>query len=118
LFFLNTGALRLHIIKRGVEFLGNPLTGNDTVSMGESEYEEIAVCSGHCDYAERRDGVQDMRLVQASDRAGAVSTHRDVLESLRYAERLRSLRMFGQRSDDDRRALVPLARSFCLCRVE
>jgi hypothetical protein len=73
------GVLRLHIIKLGVEFLGDQLAANDTVSMGESKYEEIAVHSGHCDYAERRDGLQDLRLVQASGAAASMSACRDVL---------------------------------------
>ena len=97
--------MRLHIIKRGVEFLGDPFAVNNTVSMGESKYEEVAVPSGHGDCAERRGRLQDLRLVSAADSPTPVPAGRDVLQPLLGAERLRSLWLFGCCPDNDSRAL-------------
>jgi hypothetical protein len=55
--------LRLHIMERGVEFLGDRYAGKYIVSMGESKNEEISAFSDHGGFTEQRDRMPDLRLV-------------------------------------------------------
>jgi hypothetical protein len=82
LVFLKTGMLRLHIIKHGVEFLGDKYAGNDTVSMGESNNEEVADLNDHGGFAERCGWMPDLRLVSSPDSATAMPADSDVLQPL------------------------------------
>lgn len=61
--FLKTAVLRLHIIKRGVEFLGETSANNDTISMGESRNEEVADFNDRGDNVDRSGRMPDCRLV-------------------------------------------------------
>jgi hypothetical protein len=109
LFFLNTALLRLHIIKHGVEFLGDIFAGNDTVSMGESNYEEVIDLDDNGDSAERRGWMPDMRLVSSPGRPSPMPACRDVFQPLPDdCWRLRSLRLFRRPGNDTR---VPVTRA-------
>ncbi|MGD0383561.1 MAG: hypothetical protein ABSA77_08580 [Thermoguttaceae bacterium] len=61
--------MRLHIIKRGVEFLGETFAGNDTVSMGESKNEEVTDLNVCGDFVERSGRMPDRRLVAPTGRS-------------------------------------------------
>jgi hypothetical protein len=80
--FLKTAMLRLHIIKRGVEFLGDRFACNDTVSMGESNNEEVADLNNHGGFAEWCGWMPDLRLVSSPDSATAMPADSDVLQPL------------------------------------
>jgi len=102
LFFLNTALLRLHIIKRGVEFLGDTFAGNDTVSMGESNNEELTDLDDHGGSAERRGWMPDLRLVSSPGCPSPMPAGRDVFQPLPDSRRLRSLRLFLCPGNDNR----------------
>jgi hypothetical protein len=109
LFFLNTALLRLHIIKHGVEFLGDIFAGNDTVSMGESNYEEVTDLDDHGGSAERRGWMPDLRLVSSPGRPSPMPAAHDVFQPLPDdCWRLRSLRLFRCPGNDTR---VPVTRA-------
>jgi hypothetical protein len=80
--FLKTTVLRLHIIKRGVEFLGDIFAGNDTVSMGESKNEEVVDFNDHGGSAEWRGWMPDMRLVSSPGCSTAMPADSDVFQPL------------------------------------
>lgn len=107
--FLKTALLRLHIIKRGVEFLGDTFAGNDTVSMGESNNEEVTDLDDHGGSAERRGWMPDLRLVSSPGPPISMPAGRDVFHPLPDSWRLRSLRLFRCPGNDNR-ALAARAR--------
>ena len=100
----------MHIIKRGVEFLGETFTGNDTVSMGESNNEEVTDLDDHGGFAERRGWMPDLRLVSSPGTPISMPAARDVFQLLPDDSwRLRSLRLFRCPGNDNR-TLAPRAR--------
>jgi len=74
--------LRLHIIKCGVEFLGETFTGNDTVSMGESNNEEVTDLNVRGDFVERSGRMPNRRLVAQAGLPIAMSADGDLFQPL------------------------------------
>jgi hypothetical protein len=82
LVFLKTTLLRLHIIKHGVEFLGDIFAGNETVSMGESNNEEVVDFNDFGGSAERYGWMPDLRLVSSPGCSSAMPADNDVFQPL------------------------------------
>ena len=74
--------MRLHIIKRGVEFLGETFAGDDTVSMGESKNEEVTDLNVRGDFVERSGRMPNRRLVAQAGLPIAMSADGDVFHPL------------------------------------